>query len=34
MVKAYGNTCAIFADTALLTACHLEKPLSMQGAPA
>lgn len=32
-VKADGTTRAIFADTALLEACHLEKPLSMQGCP-
>jgi cobalt/nickel transport system ATP-binding protein len=32
-VKADGTTKAIFADTALLEACHLEKPLSMQGCP-
>lgn len=32
-VKADGTTPAIFADSALLEACHLEKPLSMQGCP-
>ncbi len=32
-VKADGTTKAIFADSALLEACHLEKPLSMQGCP-
>jgi cobalt/nickel transport system ATP-binding protein len=32
-VKAYGDTGTIFADEALLAACHLEKPLSMQGRP-
>lgn len=32
-VKADGTTRAIFADEGLLTACHLEKPLSMQGCP-
>jgi cobalt/nickel transport system ATP-binding protein len=30
-VKADGSTGEIFADAALLTACHLEPPLTMQG---
>jgi cobalt/nickel transport system ATP-binding protein len=30
-VKADGPTGEIFGDEALLTACHLEKPLTMQG---
>lgn len=30
-VKADGTTREIFADEALLAACHLEKPLTMQG---
>jgi len=32
-IKADGTTRGIFADEALLAACHLEKPLSMQGCP-
>jgi len=32
-VKADGTTRSIFADARLLAACHLEKPLSMQGCP-
>ncbi len=32
-VKADGPTSSIFSDDALLAACHLEKPLSMQGCP-
>jgi cobalt/nickel transport system ATP-binding protein len=32
-VMADGQTAAIFADSALLATCHLEKPLSMQGCP-
>ena len=33
MVKADGPTLEIFRDEALLAACNLEKPLSMQGCP-
>jgi cobalt/nickel transport system ATP-binding protein len=32
-IRADGPTQAIFSDEALLAACHLEKPLSMQGCP-
>ena len=32
-VMADGPTLEIFADEALLAACHLEKPFSMQGCP-
>jgi cobalt/nickel transport system ATP-binding protein len=33
-VKADGPTLEIFRDQALLSACHLEPPLAMQGCPA
>ena len=32
-IQADGPTREIFADTALLEACHLEQPFSMQGCP-